>query len=278
MDSATCSESDIDLLTSLYSWWELTDNVSAIDLADQGIVNFDMVDNSSGLPPAYVHDTDRGDPPGAAVFLQGDGTGLKAVDAPGFYIPTDDNSFTIGIWVKLGVNAVDGNILTYHTGTTVRYRLRYMVAADRFVFSVVGASGTLNVTANSLGSPTIGTWYWIELSYDYTSGIAGIRVAPARTPAGQPLVVEHETGVVPGGLVRNAGALSLGYYGSGTNFAFEGRAAAVGFWGGLLNDCERGRLNVPSDYPFPAPVAAGFESEGSDSFAAEDGSTTFDPE
>lgn len=248
-----CDPADVELLTGLYGWWNLTDHVSTIDLANHGQFNLPMVDVSLGLPVVYLADATRGGPPGAAVFNANDATGLSAVDPASNLIAPP---FTIGLWVRLDDKvAVNGSILTYHTGTTVRYRLRHMATIDRFVFTVVGFSGTATVVAERAGAPSVGVWYWIELGYNIDTTAATIRVAPQRSGADEPLLADANYALVPGAILESGGALTLGYYGSGVNFSFNGAAAGLGWWNRALTVCERGRINGPNDYPFTTETA-----------------------
>ncbi len=280
--TVSCSEGDIDLVTGLLSWWQLTDGVSLVSGADQGPLNLDL--NPDG--PLYTAGIERGGEPGAALFPY-EGAFANVSDPSGFYISTE-NAITIGLWLRLDDKGASTLILSYMTGApyVTRYELAYDDGADRFVWSMRGVSGAVSVVANTLGSPTAGQWYWMELTYDPATTLAGIRVAPTRTADLEALDIDADTAVVPGGLAEVPGSFNLGHSGSPDSMrfpgfeldSFSGALAGVGFWARTLNVCERGRLNMPTDYPFAEAVAAGFESEGGDSFVAEDGSTTFDPE
>jgi hypothetical protein len=259
----------------MYGWWNLTDNVSAINLSNQGQFNIPMVDVSLGAPVAYQHDTTRGGPPGAALFNSNDASGLSALDPSGYFIT---NPFTIGLWVRLDdKTTVNGSILTYAdsggippVGTpAVRYRLRHRGGSiDRFEWICVGASGPTTVWAESFGPITLGVWHWIELSYNLDTTVAAIRVTAQRTAAGEPLLVSADYAAVPGAILENPGQLTLGYPG-GVNFAFNGAAAGLGLWNRALSPCERGLINAPTDYPFTTE-AARFTEDGGARFT-EDG-------
>lgn len=264
-EGGTCSESDIDLTATLLSWWELTDGISALSDTDQGIYGNAL--SHAGASPSYVNDTDRGDLTGAANF--GSAVFFVLTDGVGDYI--DSEPTTWGIAVKLDDLLQDGTIL-YYGDASFGYEIRYDYALNRFLWIVGGNSGTVTVVGNEGGDVVAGEWYWIEAAY--SGGTASVRVARNRTDEGFPMEIEADTGTVPGGILETPGNLVIGF---GTS-VLHGRLAAVGYWGKTLNDCERGRVNNPTDYPFSAAVAAGFESEGGDSFAAEDGSTTFVPE
>ncbi len=270
--TAQCSEGDIDLTTGLLSWWELTDHVSNYTTADQGPAN--IIADIDG--PLYVHDTDRGGEPGAIDFDNGPNTFVRMSDPSGYYISTE-NPITIGLWVKLADKAATNLILSYlGAGSVPRYELAYDESVDLLAWSMRGVDATVTVHAATLGSPAIGTWYWVELTYDPATELAGIRVATTRTADLESLAIAADTAVVPGGLEESPGQLLFGRTGiAGSLVAagitldgFGGELAAVGFWTRALTDCEGGRLNMPTDYPF---IASRISEEGNTRISEEGG-------
>ncbi len=89
-----------------------------------------------------------------------------------------NNSFTMSTWVKLASKGGEQAIIgKYSTASQREYLLEYASANDRFIFYVcqTGTVCTI-VSANSLGSPTTGTWYFITTWYDKTAGTINIQV------------------------------------------------------------------------------------------------------
>jgi hypothetical protein len=98
--------------------------------------------------------------------------------------PLNPARLTVCAWVKLLAKGVtrSGPIITKGTlqgDSTSCYCLYYNTFSDRFRFFVVGPAGayTLSiVSANALGSPTIGVWYHVAGVFDgstvaiYTNG------------------------------------------------------------------------------------------------------------
>jgi hypothetical protein len=237
----------VDLLTTLASWWQLTDGISALSDLDQGPYAKNL--DHAGASPSYIHDTLRGGTPGAANFGAAVFFGLN--DPAGLYISADA-PFTIGVWVWLDALA-DGTII-YYGDLNLGYELSYEAGTNQFWWVVQGMSGVAGVLADAPGAISTANWYWIEASYDPATQLAGLRVATGRTAEGEPLELASPyaaSAPVPGGLDETPGNLVIGY----GSAVLQGRVTAVGFWVGLLTDLERGRINAPFDYPFTTEAA-----------------------
>jgi hypothetical protein len=83
-------------------------------------------------------------------------------------VSTGDVSFTIAAWVRLDSKTTHRIIVGKDpSGSTREYLLFYNVTADRFSFNVWNAAQTtISVNATTLGSPSVGTWYFIVAWFD----------------------------------------------------------------------------------------------------------------
>lgn len=242
-----CLESDFSALTtSLRSWWRMQELFGETVALDD-LTSNEMLDAGEFNLVTYDLASERGGVLGAAVF-SGDAA-LRSDTISGHYIPSLANgtTVTIGLWVKLTTHT-DGPIFTLHTGTTVRWSVRFSAALSRFQF-VVGAT---TVNADVLGIPNTDQWYWIEAVI--STGQISIRVAGERTPSFSPMNIEADTSVHTATVVVGQN-LSLGSYNQAI-LSFDGTVAEVCIWYRALTDCERGAINRPLDYPFPAAVPA----------------------
>ncbi len=240
----SCVVAEMVLLTGRVTSWPLTDHIEFPNLA--AVMGENFVNNPFNVAnPLYQHVTNRGGTNGALVFTgTTGGEGLRAADTGALYNPA--TSWTLGFWFRADSYDNNASLVTYTNdpGATVKYRLR--ITNSRWVFEMVGASGTGTITS-SLPLPGLGRWSWIEMSYNATTAAIGLRIAQDRSVYRTPLGGSFQTTTVPGGTLAAAGALNLGYYGSGTNFGPDGAFTEINFWSRLLTDCERGLINRPTD-------------------------------
>jgi hypothetical protein len=93
-------------------------------------------------------------------------------------LSTGNISFGIACWVYLDTKATQQGILVKWGGAGLReYYLEYNSGADRFRFHVSN-DGTADavVIANALGSPSVGTWYFIVCWHDADADTINIQV------------------------------------------------------------------------------------------------------
>jgi len=90
-----------------------------------------------------------------------------------------DADFTVAAAVELSSKTADSRIVTCDTDSTKRsWRLEYDVGTDRFRFLVFAANSSVAgiVRADSLGSPSVGTTYFIVAWHDVSSNEISIQV------------------------------------------------------------------------------------------------------
>jgi RHS repeat-associated protein len=98
-------------------------------------------------------------------------------------LSTGDIDFTLAAWVKLESETsgtTTETILSKYDSSTVReYSLYYTGAtADKFAFQLYNSGGTsvCTVQANTFGTVTTGTWYYIVVWHDATANTCNIQV------------------------------------------------------------------------------------------------------
>ncbi len=112
--------------------------------------------------------------------------GVEATVAGTDYLSIADNaslstggetSFTISMWVKL--NAKTGTQVfasKFSSVSTGEYAVYFENLANRFVFSTYGNNQNYFVYADELGSPDIGTWYYITATHNALTNTNSIAV------------------------------------------------------------------------------------------------------
>lgn len=159
--------------------------------------------------------------------------------APGYYFNhADAPVFSMGdigmsgqVWVKLSTKAARQCFVVKGTGTDGEYYVEYNDVADRFQFTVCGASGFASltvVTANNFGSPSTGVWYCIHYWHDEVGNVIGIAVN-----AGTPNTAAHTAGILDG-----AGDFYIGGY-VPLSLDMIGPLDEVGLWKRVLTSQER---------------------------------------
>lgn len=96
-------------------------------------------------------------------------------------ISVADIDFACALWVKLESKAAAQTLVSHWDGPSNQrsWRIEYDSATDRFIF-VVSSNGTgganqVIVTANNLGSPSTGSWYYIVAWHDSVANTVNIQ-------------------------------------------------------------------------------------------------------
>lgn len=94
-------------------------------------------------------------------------------------LSTGDIDFSICCWVLLNSKGANRPIVYKYTSggadAAGEYVLRYKTASDRFEFFVSNGTFT-SVTANTFGSPSTATWYFIVAWHDSVNNQLGIQI------------------------------------------------------------------------------------------------------
>lgn len=162
------------LSQNLVAHWSLNES-------SDGSAQVDRVDSVGSLTLTDVNTTPSaaGHLGNAASFAAAnseslDGADWAAVDFSG------DVSFVISAWVNLTTKSSDRSIVTKWRSSAGnrQYQLHYSSAVDRFRLTVRDADdvASVDVDANSLGSPSTGVWYNVVCWRDATINEIGIAV------------------------------------------------------------------------------------------------------
>lgn len=171
-------------------------------------------------------------------FEAGDSDVLALINATELDLGSDDD-FCFTLWVQFESLGAYRILVCRSTPDVAAanddfaYRIYYDVASDRLKFTVGNSSSSAEATANNLGAPSTGTWYFIVAWHDKTANTINIKV---------------NNGTVDStswsGGTQACGALSYFRLGSQpTTLWHDGLLDEVGFWKGrYLTDDEQTEL------------------------------------
>lgn len=153
-------------------------------------------------------------------------------------LQTGDIDFSLALWVQLETKAGGGSdyaALGKGDGSSGEYFVQYRNATgqDRFSFRVFGGSGYGSegaVLANTLGSPSAGTWYFIVAWHDASANTVNIQVNDGGVDSSS-----HSAGVYVG-----TGDFALSWPTFSNHW--DGLVDEVGFWKRVLTSGERTQL------------------------------------
>lgn len=154
---------------------------------------------------------------------------------------TGDIDFTVAAWVRLAAKAASMTFLGKWGAFNAEYELWYSQPTDRLVFTafVDGESGA-PVSANTLGSPSINTWYYVVVWHDAAGNTINIQVDNGTVDAA----------AYADGITAGDAAFAIG----GRDGQFlDGRVDEVSFWKRTLSAGERTSLYASGAglaYPF----------------------------
>ena len=213
------------LLTNLVAYWSL-------DETSVGIVPVTRADSAgtSTLTDNNTTASAAGKVSNGADFEATNTEWLSSADNAS--LSTGDIDFTVAAWVKAETLAGSARrIVTKMTDTSVReYSLHYNAATARFTFYVANAAGALvgTVSADTLGAPSTGTWYFIVAWHDSVNNTVSIQVNNGAADSANTTGVPADT----------AATFQIGAYGAGLE-PFDGIIDEVGFWKRTLTTAER---------------------------------------
>ncbi|HJZ06154.1 MAG TPA: LamG-like jellyroll fold domain-containing protein [Patescibacteria group bacterium] len=97
------------------------------------------------------------------------------------FVSTGNIDFTICAWANLDTKTTNRMIVSKREGSNAskEYELHYLSSSDRFRFLLgdgTGATDGVVVSANNLGSPSTGTWYYVCGWHNAATDIIGISV------------------------------------------------------------------------------------------------------
>jgi len=142
--------------------------------------------------------------------------------------------FTFTAWVKLESKPGDASIIGKGGSNDLPYNLDYGTTADRFRLRLSSAAGFTNlttVTANNLGSPSTGVWYFIVAWHDATANTINIQVNNGTA----------NSAAYSAGSYDDSGDFEIGAFPFYGNY-FDGLIDEVGFWKRTLDSTERSDL------------------------------------
>ena len=180
------------------SWWDL-DEVAGGRADASGSNN--LTDNNT------VTFT-TGKKGNAADFTRANSEYLSVADNS--TLDAGDIDLTLGCWVKLDSKPASMGIMGKWDGDT-EYILYYNTSSDRLQFIVNDGSGNTLVNADTLGSPSTGTWYFIMAWHDEANDTINIQVNNGGVDS-----EAHSTGIKVG-----TGTFTLGRF-SASNY-FDGQ-------------------------------------------------------
>ncbi len=158
-------------------------------------------------------------------------------------LSTGDIGFLLCLWAYLDTKATSQVFISQVSATSYGYDIHYNVGADRFRLEVGDGATTMIgiVTANSLGSPSVATWYFIVGWHDPTANKVYIQVNDGAV----------DEAATTGAAGDSSSEFDIGRQVAG-NFFVDGRIDEVGFAKNLLTADERSYLyNTSSGRTIP---------------------------
>jgi hypothetical protein len=210
------------LLTNLISYWKM-DEASGNALDAHG--SNELTDtNTVGSAGGKVNNARDFELSSSEYFTKADNTDLS----------TGDIDFTISCWVNFESLPGFPGIVTKDGGSPNReYGIYYGAGggSNRIGFYVSAAGLTIvEIPADTLGSPSVSTWYFIVAWHDAAANTINIQVNNGGVDS-----LAHSTGVFDGAADFRIGTLL------GTEF-WDGLIDEVGFWKRVLTSDERTSL------------------------------------
>lgn len=207
------------LLTDLVAYYQLDE---ASGIAIDAHAAYDLTDNNTvGTAAGKIND--------ARDFERDTGEYFSIADNADF--SAGDVDFTIAAWVKMESKPGTMNIVAKRQGLgNLEYYLRWESGADRFQLEVSpdGSTPVADVNANTLGSPSTGTWYFVVAWHDASANTINIQVNDGSVDS-----TGHSTGVFNG-----TSDFQIGAGNSGAE-SWDGLIDEVGFWKRVLTSQER---------------------------------------
>ena len=224
------------LTDSLVAYWKMDEaSGSAIDAVDGTSTLTD--NNSVGAAAGKINNGRAFTATSNHFFSHADSTDLS----------TGDISFEFTMWVKLTTEPGTMGILGQWTTGDLGYLVYYN--ADRFNWILGnGGSNFGNITADTFGALSTGTWYFIDVWYDSGANTTNIRINDSAQDTSGTL------GTAPG---DSSADFRIGQN-DNSNY-FDGVIDEVGFWKRLLTTEERTQLyngGAGLAYPFDGSGAA----------------------
>lgn len=209
--------------SSLVSYWPMDETAGTRVDAHSGGNNL-SVPNAPGTAAGKVSS--------AASFASASSQYLSIADNAD--LSTGDISFTVGAWVYLSNKAANMIAVSKYAGTApagLEYSLAYNQAADRFQFSVSDGATVKTVSADTLGAPSAGSWYFITAWHNAGADTVNVNVNNGAT----------DSASTSGIAVQNSSsAFRIGAYGSGDYL--NGAVDEAFFYKRLVTDAERAWL------------------------------------
>lgn len=208
---ATYGGTDYDLFTGFIESYQ--PRLFSTGTTTQTVVTITAVDLFGHLALAKLNDK-------SAQFTAANSESLYCLDNT--RLSFGDEALTIAGWFMLDSKTDSRQLVSKGNDSagSREYHLQYAVASDRFVFKVSNdGTATTTATANTLGSPSTGQWYFIVAYHNPTTNLIGISVNNGAFDT-----AAHTTGIIDGAASFNLG---VGYSGSTYH---DGRMGSVGIW------------------------------------------------
>jgi hypothetical protein len=220
---------EIDLETNLISFWRLEEPTggNAFDhFGDNDLSHSNNPDSAAGFGNLGSGRHFRGNSSFQRLFI----TDANQTDL-GMGTDEHGGSFTVMAWVNFDSLSTAQTILGKYDSalTTGEYRINYRTDIDRFTFELRQDNSVIDfIQADSLGSPSTGTWYFIIAWYDSSADTLSIQINNGTVDS-----KSWGNNIQNGNTAFHLGALDFGFE------VVDGRILAVGVWREALNSAER---------------------------------------
>ncbi len=228
----TPSVSSVNLARDLIAFWKLGEADGATRVDSAGSNN--LADNATVTQIA-------GKVGNAAHFTRASSQYLSIADNTA--LSMGDIDFTLSTWVYLDTKPDWMNLMGKWKVGSVEYALYYDNPADRFAFYVSDDGvASDNIPADTLGSPSTGTWIFIVCWHDSVANTLNIQINNGAI----------DSKAYTAGVFDSTSAFQLGAK-DGVLDLLDGRLDAAGVWKKVLTSGERTKLYNSGnglEYPF----------------------------
>lgn len=210
--------SKVSLIDRLVSFWTLANKNVGDSFGSNNLTAHGLLTNDTG-PSSVI--------PAATAFAGAGSTYPSMTVANNGTIATA-GSVLLSCWVNLasksGNQIIAGKVGNLDSNATIEYLLYYSPASNRFRFLISDGSSNYLVDANTLGSPSTGTWYLLIGWYDAVAKMVKIVVNGQATPDSADVATGLQASTSPFVIAANNNDL----------YPLNGSVASVGLWTGMV--------------------------------------------
>ncbi len=207
------------VITSLIAYWAMEEATGANAVDSVGTSTLTAHNGTGSII------SEAGKVANGRTLAVANGQYFEAADSAA--LSTGNIDFSVALWTNLTAKTV-GGLVGKGSGSNLEYGLLYHAIADRFRLYISSADGLTNFTsvnADTLGAPSIDTWYFIVAWHDATANTINIQV-------------NNGTADSAGYSAGSYDSTETFYIGNVLGDFIDGTVDEVGFWKKVLTPTE----------------------------------------